>query len=302
MWLNDALMESPIHRRDPPRRPGVAGIHGTVAVTGATGFVARRLLERLAGLDVFSVALTRHPGPLAARLVVKGAPGSGLAAEALEDADQVVLLAGDLRPQGESYWDGNVGTAEAVARAARRGVARRIVFLSDVGVSRPASNDYLRALAEAERILACAGCELVVFRATHVVGPPSDPGPLVEALRPRRDGIVLVPGYGTQPIAPVLVDDVVDALTAALQGGPPGTYDLAGPEEMELDDLVALVNRVGVVVRHVPARIARLAAKFLPSLPVAAVDVLLRASLGDAQETARAFGLTFRSVRRAWAG
>jgi NADH dehydrogenase len=301
MWLNDALMESPI-RRGAHRRPGVAGPHGTVAVTGATRHVARRLLERLAGLDVFSVALTREPGRLAAKLVVAGAPIESLASEALEDADQVVHLAGDLRPRGESYWDANVAAAEAVARAARRGLARRIVFLSDVGVVRPANNEYLETLAEAERILGGAGCELVVFRATHVVGPPREPGPLVEALRPNRDGIVLVPGYGTQPIAPVLLDDVVGALMAALHGGPPGTYELAGPEEMAFDDLVALVNRVGVVVRHVPARIARLAAKFVPSLPVAAVDVLLRASLGDAREAARAFGLTFRSVRRAWAG
>jgi nucleoside-diphosphate-sugar epimerase len=274
---------------------------GTVVVTDGSGFVGRRLLERLPPADAFTVALTRRQSELPARLVMSGALTGAALAEALEDADQIVHLAGTTHAEGESYWTENVVAAEAVARAVRHGGARRIIFLSSTGAPAPAGNEYLRAKAEAEHVLATAGCELVVLRTTHIVGPPRYPGPFVESLLPARDGVVQVPGDGLQRVAPVLVDDVVAAVTAALRGGPAGTYELAGPDEMTLDDLVTLVNRVGVVVRHVAPPLARLASWFDPSSSASAVDLVLRPSLGDPSAAVRAFGLTLHSVREAWA-
>ena len=83
-----------------------------------------------------------------------------------------------------------------------------------------------------------------MLRATHIVGGPGDPGPMAEALRARGDGQVLVPGDGTQRMAPVYAGDVVDSLLSALQGSAEaGTCDLAGPDEMTLNELVLLAQR-----------------------------------------------------------
>ena len=273
----------------------------TVAVTEAAGFVGRRLLERLAPSDAFTVALAPRTSRLAADLVLSGPVDQGTAAEALRDADRIVHFAGPLRPERGSYREATVAGAEAIARAARRGTVRRIVFMSHVGADPSERNEYLRSLGEAERVLSGAGCELVVVRTTHIVGAPSYGGPLVEALQPGRDGVVLVPGDGRQLVAPLLLDDAVSALLAGLEDARPGTYEVAGPEEMTLEELVLRVNRIGVVVRHVPARIARLAARFLPSLPLAAVDLMLRPSLARSGTEARNLGVSLHSVRRAWA-
>ncbi len=278
----------------------MASITGSVVVTGASGFVGRRLLDALASKGVHAVALVRRPCHVQARRVLAGPLDAPWAVEAIEDADEVVHLAGALRPVDSSYWDANVETAAAVARAVRRGAARRVTFLSYVGASVTARNEYLRTKAEAERILARTGRELVVFRATHIIGPPGAPGPTAEALMARPDGTVLVPGDGTQEVAPVLVDDVVAAVLAALAGGEPGTCDLAGPERMTLNELVALINRGPVRMRHVPERLARLTALFLPSLPAAAVDVMLRPSLGDSSRALETFGIATRSLRALW--
>jgi len=272
---------------------------GTVVVTGASGFVGGRLLDALAVSDAWTIALTTRHRQLPVRLELRVPLSGSVAREAIEDADQVVHLAGDLVPEGGSYWDANVGAAMAVASAVRRGRARRVVFLSSVGADTASANAYLRTKAEAEQVLAGTGRDLVVLRAGHIVGSPEDPGPLVQAFAPLRDGSVLVPGDGTQRVAPVFVDDVVAALMAALRGAPAGTYDLVGPDEMTLDELVALVDPQ-VRIRHVPEHVARLAAHFHPSLTPAAVGVLLRPAVGDPSAAARAFAFAGRSLRRIW--
>ncbi|HET8647896.1 MAG TPA: NAD-dependent epimerase/dehydratase family protein, partial [Vicinamibacteria bacterium] len=235
-----------------------------------------------------------------ARRVLAGPLAAPWAVDAIEAADQVVHLAGALRPVDTTYWDANVETAAALARAVRGSAVRRIVFLSYVGASVNAGNEYLRTKAEAERILAATGRELVVFRCTHIVGSPEAPGPLAQALRAPAGQVVLVPGDGTQAVAPVFVGDVVAAILGALCEGEGGTYDLAGPEAMSLNELVALVNRGEARIRHVPERLARLAALFIPSLPAALVDLMLRPALGDSSLAAGAFGIAPRSLRGLW--
>jgi NADH dehydrogenase len=199
-----------------------------------------------------------------------------------------------------SYRDENVETAAAVARAVKRGGTRRILFLSHAGADHDSANEYLRTKAEAERILRDTGREVVVFRSTHIVGPPDEPGPLAEAFRARGNRPVLVPGDGSQRVAPILLDDVVAALMAGLVRGTPGTYDLAGPESMTLDALVSLLNGGHTRIRHVPPRVALLAARFLPSLPRAAVALMLGDCLGDSSRAVAAFGLSLHSLRDMW--
>lgn len=291
----------------PGARPAPA-VTGSVVVTGASGFVGRALLEALAPSGARTIALVRQPARVPASQILAGPLDAPWAVDALEAADQVVHLAGALRPD-TSYWDANVQTAAVVARAVRRGVARQIVFLSYIGASVTARNEYLRSKAEAERILAATGRDLVVLRASHIIGTPEAPGPLAEALRARADGTVLVPGDGTQQVAPVFVGDVVDCVLAALAGGErgpqssgpePGTYDLTGPDTMTLNELVALVNRGQARVRHVPEGLARLAALFLPSLPAALVDVMLRPCVSGSSRAAEGFGIALRSLRALW--
>jgi NADH dehydrogenase len=275
-------------------------IAGTVTVTGAGGQVGRRLLARLAGTRARTTALIARPAHVLARRVLAGPLDASWAADAIEDSDVVVHLAGSLRPVDSSYWDDNVATAAVVAHAVKRGAARRVLFLSYAGADTASSNEYLRTKAEAERILEGTGREVVVFRATHIIGPPDAPGPTAEAFRARGDRPVLVPGDGTQRVAPILLDDVVSALLAAMAGGPPGTYELAGPDVMTLDELVSLLNGGLARVRHVPARVARLAARLLPSVPPAMVDLMLRDSIADPSRAALAFGLKLHSLRETW--
>ncbi len=272
-----------------------------IAVTGANGAVGRALLESLAATRMRTVALTRQAHRLPAARQVVGPLNSPEAFAALRESDYVVHLAGALRPMGtNSYHAANVQTTEAVARALRGSAVKRVVFLSSVGARGDAENAYLRSKAMAERLLAGTGRELVVFRCTHIIGPPEAPGPLaLELIAEGKPPTVL--GGGGQVVAPVYVGDVVAALEAAMAGGPPGVYDLAGPEQMSLDDLVRLLHRNPKIrIRHIPAPVARMLGRFLSSLPGPLVEVMVHDSLGDATRAIVAFGLKLTSLREVW--
>lgn len=274
-----------------------------VVVTGANGQVGRALCARLAGTPLRTIALVQGGHYVHANRLLSGALHAPPSAQALHEADVIVHLAGALRPQRpNTYRAANVHTTQAVAQALRHGRARRVLFLSYVGANEASSNEYLRTKAEAERLLTAAGKEVVVFRCTHIVGPPSAPGPLAAAFRAGPSGRVTVLGRGRQTVRPVFLGDVAEALAAAVAQGAPGTYELAGPDAMSLDELVALLNpgRDDLRVRHLPRLAARAAAHLRPSLPPAFVDVMLRDSVGDPEAAVATFGLRLTSLRDTW--
>lgn len=222
---------------------------------------------------------------------------------AIREAAYVVHLAGTLRPVGtNSYHAANVETAQAVARAVKDASAKRVLFLSYVGASEGARNPYLHTKALAERMLAETGKDLVVFRCTHIIGSPAAPGPTALAMLARLGRGVTVLGSGRQAVAPVYLGDVVFALEAALGDGPPGTYELAGPGRMSMDDLVRLLNRnPEVAIRHLPGWAARVLGVLLPTMPRPLVEVMVRDSVGDPSRAVAAFGLQLTSLRTIWA-
>jgi nucleoside-diphosphate-sugar epimerase len=118
---------------------------------------------------------------------------------------------------------------------------------------------------------------VTVFRCTHIIGPPSSPGPTAASLLATGNNFVTVLGNGKQRVAPVYLGDVVAAIEAAISSGQAGTFDLQGPEEMSLDDLVRRLNGPAKVsIAHVPAVVARLLPFVGPKLPGPLIDVMLK--------------------------
>lgn len=260
-----------------------------IAVTGASGQVGTMLRQRL--------------GETPARVVPLGRGDDWRAG--IGEADAVVHLAGTLQPKrGESYGAANVETARTVADAAAAAGCARIVFLSYVGASRESSNVYLRAKAAAEELLVASGVPTTTFRCLHIYGPPEQPGPTVSAFQAKPGGAVTVPGSGRQRIQPLYVGDVVSAVeyAATREGAPTGSFDLAGPEEMSMDDFVRAVNDPDVKLRHLPARVARVAARVDPSLTPALMDLLLvdNVTTIPAAEVGERFGFTPHRLGEVW--
>ena len=255
---------------------GDSKLLGPIAITGASGQIGSALRRRLATVpDVRALGRSDD-----ARLGCR-------------DASVVVHLAGTLRPErGSGHVEANLGTVRRMLDGLAGSSVERVVFLSCVGADPRSKNAYLRAKGEAELLLHRSGLDIVVLRCTHIFGPPDDPGPTVSALMANGSDGVWVLGRGTQRVAPVYREDVVDAIVAALDPSTfHGRFDLPGPEVLTMDDFVRIVNRDGVRLRHLPRRPAHWFAHVTPGLNPDLVDIMVSDNVGEQCRADNAFDL-----------
>jgi len=261
---------------------------GPVGVTGASGQVGTALQRRLDRLPNEVRPLGRD---------------DDLAA-AFRDADAVVHLAGTLQPRTpNSYRAANLDTVLATVAALAGSQAQRVVFLSFLGARLDAPNSYLRYKAEAEDALRACGIPAVIFRCGHIYGPPTEPGPTASAFVAKSGKVTLL-GNGTQQLAPLYRDDVVEAiLHAALDPeAPTGTFDLAGPDAMTAEEFARLLNSEPIRMRRTPVVLARLLGHLAPTLTPELVDVMLADTVPteDVTATGRLFGVEFHHLSEVW--
>ncbi len=274
----------------------------SVVVTGANGQIGRSTLLALARGGVRPTALVRGHESLVDCTTVGDWLASDVALGAIRGADAVVHLAGSLNPPDGDYENANVAPTERLAQALDPGGTKRLVFLSYVGAAEKSRNRYLKTKARAERLLRDTQVPLTVFRCTHIIGSSEAPGPTASTMLLGGKRSVTVLGGGKQRVAPVFVGDVVAAILAALESDHSGTFDLQGPEEMTIDDLVRLLNRSDRVrINHVPGPIARLLHFLGPRLPSALIDAMLTDCRSENPTAQSAFNLSLTSLHPVWA-
>ncbi len=200
-----------------------------ILVTGGTGNIGRRVvpLLRAAGRDVR--ILTRHPrADMPGIQHVEGdtVAGRGLTA-ALDGVEVVLHLAGGAK--GDDIAAGNL------AAAARAGGIRHLLLISVIGADRMPIG-YFRAKAEAERAIMESGVPWTVLRAAQL---HDFVFPVVKAMA----ALPLTPAPRGLRFEPVDGDEVAARLAELTLGSPAGRVrDLAGPDVLDIRDLVAAFN------------------------------------------------------------
>jgi uncharacterized protein YbjT (DUF2867 family) len=217
-------------------------------LTGATGLVGSTLLRHLLSDGTQVRCLVRDPRRLGAQRVrVQIALGDltdpPSFRNAMRGVQTVVHLAASIRdqPQGSIEELDGIATWRMVEAAERQGV-ERFVFFSALGASTHHRTRCLRAKAVAEQAVREAGLQSIVF-APSIVYAPGDPWlTLLErlALLP----LMPVSGRGRALYQPIWAEDVADCVLAALRA--PGSahharHELAGPETLSHNDIVAIV-------------------------------------------------------------
>jgi uncharacterized protein YbjT (DUF2867 family) len=235
-----------------------------ILLTGATGSVGSALLRRLttAGREVR--CLVRDPNQLGdQRVRVQIALGDlgdpSSFRNALRGVDTVVHLGASIRDQKRGSIEELNGVATLrLVRAAERLGAQRFVFFSAMGATLHSRTRFMRAKALARDAVEEADLETTIF-APSIVYAPGDPYlTLLERLSwlPAMP----VPGSGKARFQPIWAEDVADCVMATLDGGPAGSFDLAGPETLTHDQMVRTVLRARRRRRrllHVPLRLVR---------------------------------------------
>lgn len=215
-----------------------------VMVTGATGFVGGRLVERLLDRGTHVTALVRDParahdlGRRGVRLVQGSLADREALDRACEGQDVVVHCAARATDVGamDAFLRDNVEGSRNVAEAARAAGCSRMVHLSTISVYgfdppptvtedtplRPLGDSYpygeSKRLAEEEvGRVAARGLETVVLRVGSVYGPGSTQWTLRPAKLARsRLGLILVDG-GRGLLNHVYIDNLLDGIELAME-------------------------------------------------------------------------------------
>ena len=259
-----------------------------ILVTGASGFVGRGLVDRLAARGHAGLATGREPPagmPAGWRAARRADVLAGAAFPAPFDRPDVIVhlevKQHVFRPTPadiEAFRRTNVvGTREWLDWAARVGVGR-FVLVSSIKAAVPAGaaepdTPYGRSKADAEAavrewVAAAPGRSAVVLRPAPVYGPGNQAN-LAAFARQILAGWPALVGAGEARKSIVSRENLAAAIEFAaarlVAGGFPGaceTFDVSDPETLSVGQLATLIAELGHAVppRRIPARLADMVA------------------------------------------
>ena len=227
-----------------------------ILVTGATGYTGRFLVRRLVERGRRVRCLVR---PDSERTGLDGLDVDVRTGD-LEDPD---LVRGAFAGVGCVLHLAHIRFASTVVACLSEGVERAVLVSSLRRFSRVPS-DSVGEVIQGERCAAEAGIPCTLLRPSMIYGPGDDRNISRLAAHLRRHALFPVFGSGRSLQQPVYVDDVVDAILAAVERPESAgkSYALAGPSALTYNQIVDQVGAVlGVrpVKLHLPVAIGRAA-------------------------------------------
>lgn len=285
-----------------------------VLVTGATGFLGRRVVRELMARRHEVRCLIHSPGKerIFDHRAVDLHYGSILEPQALQqalpDVQSVVHLVGIIRPSRRVTFDlmHRQGTAN-VAAAAKEAKVRELIYISAMGATPDAAYPYLHSKRMAELAVINSGLAYTILRPSVIFGEGDE---FMNALAGlvRLGPLTPVIGAGRNRLQPVAADDAARCIALAVGNSMVRgkTINLGGPDRLNYNELVAEVARAMGKRRrrlHIPMPLALPAAavaeKILPRPPVTVGQIRMLGirNVSPGRELEQAFGFTPRPVR-----
>jgi len=211
-----------------------------ILVTGATGFVGRRLVGALAGEANLKVRVLLRPGSSGDRLP-RGIPLNVMMGT-LTDPDSLVaamdgvhtifhLAATDTRGRHAQLETVDISGTKAIVDAAQAARVGRIIYVSRIGADRGSAFPLLRAKGEIEDLIRSSGLAYTVFRSSVLFGQGDQFSEHI-AMLVRAFPTYFVPGDGEATFQPLWVEDLISCLVMSLENLDliDTTLALGGPE------------------------------------------------------------------------
>ena len=226
----------------------------TLFVTGASGFVGRMLIEKLAGRSFETIYCLTRTGKIglsdrATRqkiTVIKGDlldPGGY--AEYLASSDTVLHMAavtGKAKPEG--YFEVNAeGTRLLVRQCERLGV-KNLLYVSTIAVKFPDISNYFYAQSKkmGEDAVTTSSLRYTIVRPTMVIG--NEGAIWLNLAKLANAPFPVIFGRGETRIQPVYVGDLVNVLMSVIEEEifENNIYDVGGPEIVRFGDFIEMIR------------------------------------------------------------
>ncbi|MEG3090499.1 SDR family oxidoreductase [Sphingomonas sp. PB1R3] len=235
-----------------------------VAVTGATGFVGRAVVDRAAGSGLSLRALTRRAQPSRAGITwIAGAldrPDS--LATLVEGADAVLHIAGVVNaPDRAGFVSGNIDGTRAMVEAAKAAGIRRFVHVSSLSAREPDLSVYGWSKRQAEDVVTDSGLDWTIVRPSGIYGPHDTEW--LDVFRTAKLGLAFMPPPGRLSL--IAVEDFARLLTTLVAtDGPRAVLEVDDGQVLTHAELAAAMGAaVGrrVMTLHLPKGLLSLGAR-----------------------------------------
>lgn len=259
---------------------------GTVLVTGASGYVASRLIPRLLENGYAVRAGFTNPDRAgdfwwSPRTRVVELDVLDKVRAAVDGVASLVYLVHSMA--GEDFAERDRKAAHLVAEACRHAGVSRIVYLSGIIPPIPAEelSEHLASRVEVERILTESGIPTFALRAAVVVGAGSTSFEIIRQISERMP-VHTIPQWMDSEVQPIAVVDVVQAILGALTvPGASRHYDIGGPDRMPYAQLLSTYTEVAGLTRPqvplpaVSSDVVGMLAGLVTDVPSSTVEALI---------------------------
>jgi uncharacterized protein YbjT (DUF2867 family) len=225
-----------------------------ILITGASGFVGRRLVRRLAGDENLEVRILLRPGGDTTRLP-RGVPIHIMMGD-ITDADSLLaamdgvhtvfhLIGTETRGRHARLEEVDIAGTKAVVEASLHARVGRIVYVSRIGADRGSAFPVLRAKGEIEDAIRNSGLAYTIFRSGVLFGEGDRLSEHI-AMLARSFPVYFVPGDGEMSLQPFWVEDLVTCLAMSLEDLDmvDRTITVGGPELLTYRRMVMRVMHV----------------------------------------------------------
>jgi uncharacterized protein YbjT (DUF2867 family) len=286
-----------------------------ILVTGASGYVGRHVVSRLAGVSPAGVrAMVRNPrtyqAPAGVNVVEADLTRPASLAAAVAGVEAIVhcaAITGDKKePYKGAYNDINrVGTENLVAAAAGAGV-RRLVVLSGLGTRPAPARTYMATRWGMEEAVRRSGIPYVILRPSVQFGEGAE---FVAALArlARQSPVMPLLGGGSLLFQPIWVEDVVTCVEKSLADDDLLNREITmgGSQQLNFKEIIqAILRAMGKrrILAPLPIPLARLGAAAMqvlphPPLTPASLELFSFDNITDIDAVDREFGFHPRAFR-----
>ncbi len=216
-----------------------------ILVTGATGFIGRRLVPALIDEGHTVRAMTRHPDTYdgAGEAVAGDMDDPGSLVAPLEGVDVAYYLVHSL--DDDDFERKDADAARGFARAAAAAGVRQIVYMGGLGDDDQELSAHLRSRREVEHLLAEEAVPVTVLRAAIVVGHGGISWEITRQLVHNLPAMV-VPKWAATRTQPIAIDDVVRYLVGVCDAEKAlgQTFEIGGPDQLTYVDMLRVAAEI----------------------------------------------------------
>ena len=222
----------------------------SILVTGATGFIGKKLTERLAktGYKVTAMSRTLHQNSDNVKFVAADALELDTLSNVFKGVETAFYLLHSMegsKKEWEQFADREKIQAQNFLKAAENAGVKRIIYLGGLVNESLELSKHMRSRHEVGKILASGKIPVTELRASVIVGAEGGSYAMLRYLVERLP-LMVCPRWVKSTTQPIAVENVVDYLVGAMKN--PSTsgkiFEIGGPDKMTYEQMMRLYSSI----------------------------------------------------------